>query len=132
MNSAARLAFASLAIAAALSAAPALAQTKVVSAPAGKTVWVDTYMGWKDNCSPQLVNIDIVSPPKHGTVTPKPKNEVIRHARIGQASTCNGRTVKGLGVYYKSKSGYRGADSFAVRISVGGQPASFSYVVNVR
>lgn len=132
MISAARTVFAAIAVSAVCAAGAAYGQTKTVSVQAGKSVWVDSYMGWNDNCTPRTINIDVIRPPRHGTVTPRPKNEVIRQASIGQARTCAGKTVKGLGVYYKSKSGYSGADSFAVRISVGGSPALYSYVINVR
>lgn len=127
---AARIAFASIFLA--LCAAPAAAQTGTVSAATGKSARVDAYMGWTDDCAHLPIDIDVVSPPQHGTLTPKFGTETIRKASIGQSNTCMGRKVKALILYYKSKKGYRGADRFQVRIAVGNQPATYNYVVNVR
>ncbi len=85
---AARIAFASIFLA--LIAAPAAAQTGMVSAASGKSARVDRLQGWTDDCAHLPLDIDIVSPPQHGTLTPRFGTETIRKASIGQANSCMG------------------------------------------
>ena len=117
---------------AALAAIPASAQHYFRTTGSGQSVRVDAYMGWRDDCSHQSIDIDVVNPPRHGTLTPRFETETIRNASIGSAQSCKGRKIRAMALYYRSKKGYRGQDQFRVRISVGGQPATYSYTVNVR
>lgn len=62
--------------------------------------------------------IEILAKPANGTVTVEPKDIVVRPAtpRGGeQPSPCVGKTVKGVAIFYQSKSGFAGQDSFRYR-----------------
>ncbi len=102
-------------------------------AKSGKTQWIDAYFGWNDDCSFKTINVDVVDQPSHGQVSPKIENSKITAAQIGSTRDCLGKPTRAVAVYYKSKGGYRGTDSFKVRMSVGGSaPVFFNYTVSVR
>ena len=103
------------------------------SVSSGKRVQIDRYMGWNNDCSFQTINIDVVQKPKSGSTDARVVNSKISKAQSGSSGKCFGKPIKGLGVYYKSKSGYRGQDSMKIRMKVRGQaPVTFIYNIKVR
>lgn len=103
------------------------------SVSSGKRVQIDRYMGWNNDCSFQTINIDVVQKPKSGSTNAKVVNSKISKAQSGSAGKCFGKSIKGLGIYYKSKSGYRGRDAMKIKMKVRGQaPVIFIYNINVR
>ncbi len=70
----------------ALTAAPALAKTVSYSksASSGKTQKIDSFFGWKDDCSFQTIDLKIVKQPANGSVSPKVEN-----SRISAATSHN-------------------------------------------
>ena len=113
--------------------APIAGQTQgFKSAKSGRYQKIDAYYGWNNDCSHKLIDVQIVQKPKNGSVEPRVVTERIRSdAAIGTSGKCAGKRTKAVAVYYKSKSGYRGIDSFRVRMSVGGQSKYFNYTVRV-
>lgn len=105
--------------------------SKTVSS--GKRVQIDRYMGWNNDCSFQTINIDVVQKPKSGSTNAKVVNSKISNAQSGSAGKCFGKSIKGLGIYYKSKSGYHGRDAMKIKMKVRGQaPVIFIYNIKVR
>jgi hypothetical protein len=113
----------------------AQSQTRSYSrtASSGKSQWIDAYFGWNNDCSFKTINVDVVTPPANGQVSPKVETRKITNAQIGATGNCLGKPTKAVAVYYRSKSGYRGVDRFKVKMTVGGSaPVFFNYSVVVR
>jgi hypothetical protein len=111
----------------------ATAATLSKTAMAGKTTKIDEYTGWNNDCSFLTISVDVSSPPSHGTVTSKVARGRITNAAVGSAGRCFGRPTRVLQVYYRAKPGFRGTDTFAVDMTVRGQPTkTFTYSVSVR
>ncbi|MEC9343137.1 MAG: hypothetical protein VYD64_04750 [Pseudomonadota bacterium] len=101
-------------------------------AQSGRAAWMDDYYGWDNRCRPKIVNIDVVREPAHGKISPRPKSGRIPRPKIGSATQCVGKPLKGWSVYYTSRRGYRGVDNFTIRMSIGGTSKLFNYRVTVR
>ena len=72
-------------------------------------------MRYDMRCQATPVAIKIVAPPANGTVTTEPKSIVIPSESdrgLKQQSPCVGKTVEGVAIYYQSKPGFVGQDSF--------------------
>lgn len=103
------------------------------TAKSGSSQWIDAYYGWNADCSFRTINVDVVSGPRHGKVTPKVEIQRITSAQIGSMGACKGKKTKAVAVYYRSKRGYRGRDRFRVRMSLAGsRPVFYTYNINVR
>jgi len=120
-------------LAAVLIASPS--QAKTVSyfktAKNGKSKWIDSYFGWKNNCGFKTIDVDIVDRPDHGSVSPRVETKKISRAQVGSAGKCIGKPTKAVSVYYKAKKGYRGSDKFKVRMKVRGEPPVY-FIYRVR
>lgn len=80
----------------------------------GKPHRVDTYLSWQDNCVGILGSAKVVKNPKHGTTKAKTEITTIRTANTGSVKDCRGKKIKGISIYYTSKAGFRGFDSFVI------------------
>lgn len=78
----------------------------------GKPHRVDTYLSWQDNCVGVIRNAKEVQKPKHGTAISKIENSTIKTANKGSVQNCRGKKIKGISIYYTSKAGFRGRDTF--------------------
>lgn len=121
----------------AVAATSTFTQAKTVriskSVSSGKRVQVDRYMGWNNDCTFQSINIDVVQKPKSGSTNARVVNSKISRAQSGSAGKCLGRSIKGLGIYYKSKSGFHGRDTMKIRMKARGQaPVIFIYNIKIR
>jgi hypothetical protein len=91
-------------------------------------------------CGGYRIVIEILTAPTHGTLTTELQNRVIRPvtSRGGQQpSQCVGKTATGLGIFYRSKPGFVGQDSFKYRRSSPDDPrdpsaGDISYTVTVK
>lgn len=102
------------------------------SAPSGQSQWIDAYMGWNDDCTHKVIDVDIAQAPANGSVSPRIETKRIGNAQIGASGNCRGKAVRAVSVYYKSNSGYRGMDTFKIRMRVGNSaPVMFTYRVRV-
>jgi hypothetical protein len=80
----------------------------------GKPHRVDTYLSWKNNCVGVIGNAREIAKPKHGTATSKIETTTINRANTGSVQNCRGEKIKGISIYYKSKLGFRGRDTFVM------------------
>jgi hypothetical protein len=103
-------------------------------APSGKRVLV-TDMFWSgSDCQGADLTYELVSPPTHGTVTQRKAREKLSSANlnINPPARCEGKVIPISYVYYQSKKGFTGADSFTVRwVSVNGDKREKSYNLTV-
>jgi hypothetical protein len=66
-------------------------------------------------CRSNPVSIKVRQAPANGTVTAEPKSFAVRaepERGIPQQGHCVGKTVEGVAIYYESKPGFVGQDSF--------------------
>ena len=86
-----------------------------VTVPSGVKSEVTTHARYDSECQSTRPVIKLVAAPKNGTVTVEPKNVVISvepERGVAQQSYCMGKTVDGVAIYYQSKPGFVGQDSF--------------------
>ena len=107
-----------LAYAAVAALAPSLASAQSATVPSGIKTEIATHDRFDSQCRTSLVEIRILKAPDNGTVTTEPKDVVVRAVnRRGetQPAQCVGKTVQGVAVFYQSKPGFTGSDSFRYR-----------------
>ena len=83
-------------MAATLAVPPALAVdgTYTRSANSGQKKWMDEYSGWNNDCSFMTISVDVIEPPAHGKVTPRPEiKRIPKVAKRGSSGACAGRTI---------------------------------------
>ena len=110
------------------------------SVASGVKSQITTHMSTDSQCNPLRVVIETLAAPANGTLSSEPKNLVVRAAtpRGGQQpSKCVGKTVAGVAIFYQSKPGFVGQDSFRYRRSTPdrhGDPAAgeIRYTVTVK
>ena len=98
--------------------APALAWAESATVASGSKSQITTHLRTDNQCNAVPVVIEILAKAANGTVTVEPKDLVIRPVtpRGGeQGSKCVGKTVAGVAVFYQSKPGFTGQDSFRYR-----------------
>ena len=86
---------------------------------------ITTHMSTDGQCNPLRVVIETLAAPANGTLSSEPKNLVVQAAtpRGGQQpSKCVGKTVTGVAIFYQSKPGFVGQDSFRYRRSTPDKP----------
>jgi heat shock protein HslJ len=123
-----------------LLAAPNVVRAESATVPAGVKSLITTHMSYDSQCKPYQVVIDILTAPTSGALTSEPKNIVVppETPRAGQQpSQCVGKTVVGVAIFYQSKVGFFGQDSFKYRRSTPDRPSDraageISYTVTVR
>ena len=94
---------------------PALAAEDSATVASGEKSELTTHMRYDMRCQATPVAIKIVAPPANGTVTTEPKSIVVPSESdrgLKQQSPCVGKTVEGVAIYYQSKPGFVGQDSF--------------------
>ncbi len=81
------------------------------------------------DCSPAAnPQTTVTVPPRHGSV-----NRVIAPAVMRSKGRCTGRIGRGVAYQYKSRAGYRGSDSFTVRVRFAdGETANITYRLRVQ
>jgi hypothetical protein len=119
--------------------APASAWAESATVTSGTKSQITTHMRADNQCNSVPVVIEILAKPANGAVAVEPKDVVIQPvtSRGGeQPSKCVGKTVKGVAVFYQSKPGFAGQDSFRYRRTseIGRDRASgeISYTVTVK
>jgi TolB-like protein len=114
-------------------AAP-IKQSKFASVEAGREVLVNDHKNWKAGCgAAPLPFIRITHQPEHGAVEVRPGSFVITHAWNPAADlSCRGKSVPGLGVYYRAAADFHGEDSFRYELVSGvTRQQAFDYEVQV-
>lgn len=95
--------------------APTLVSADSATVASGVKSEITTHVRYDSQCQPSRVAIRILVAPANGTVTVEPKSIVVgaqSDRGIPQASQCIGKTVDGVAIYYESKPGFVGQDSF--------------------
>jgi hypothetical protein len=116
---------------------PAIASHTIAnSAKSGERVLVtDMFWSGGDCEGVSITSFEIVSPPKNGTVTQRTAKDKLNSARlnISPPHRCEGKAIPISYVFYQSKKGFTGSDSFTVRwLSGRGDTREKSYTVTVQ
>jgi hypothetical protein len=97
---------------------PTLVWADSATVASGVKSQITTHMRYDNQCKPSRVVIKVLAAPANGSVTSEPKGIVVQaqSARgVQQSSQCIGKTVPGVAIYYQSKPGFVGQDSFRYR-----------------
>lgn len=88
------------------------AETAVV--PSGKKTQITRHSRFDAECRSNRVEIKLLQAARNGTVTSEPIDYVVPAELRGvkQPAQCVGKTIKGVAVFYQSKPGFTGNDSF--------------------
>jgi hypothetical protein len=125
-------------IASLMGAALALAQelTLTRSAESGVDTRIAHERAWARNCDTLPVKVSITKNPVNGTVAVVPGVTSTLPANTpasGSTGTCAGKTITGITIRYKSKSGFHGTDSVSYNVVSGGRPPlSRVIIINVK
>jgi hypothetical protein len=98
-------------------------QYKKATVASGGEVLVYGHKNWDKGCQPLPVpSIKITRQPENGTVALRPGTFVIDGFWHPDADrSCMGKSVPGLGVYYRSNPTFRGVDTFEYDVTLGTQ-----------
>ena len=95
--------------------APELGRAETATVDSGAKTQIATHFRFNNQCVASEVEIVVLGVPANGTVTYEPKDLVVQAQtpRGGQQpAQCVGKTVPGVAVFYQSKGGFVGTDSF--------------------
>jgi hypothetical protein len=115
---------------AALTSAQELTLTR--SAESGADTRIAHERAWDRSCNALAVTVSITKNPVNGTVAVVPGITSTLPANTpaaGNTGTCAGKTITGIAIRYKSKSGFHGTDSVSYKVASGGQPAQARVIV---
>jgi hypothetical protein len=124
----------------ALLVTPSLVQAESATVTSGVKSEITSHMSADPQCNSHRVAIEILTLPANGALTTEPKNIVIPPVtpRAGQQpSQCVGKTVLGVAIFYQSKAGFVGQDSFKYRRTTPDIPndrsaGDISYTITVK
>jgi flagellar biosynthesis/type III secretory pathway ATPase len=94
---------------------PTLVSADMATVTSGEKSEITTHMRYDRQCQASRVAIKILAAPANGTVTAEPKSVIIpaqTDRSVPQQPHCVGKTVDAIAVYYQSKPGFVGQDSF--------------------
>jgi hypothetical protein len=94
---------------------PAAAWAETATVPSGKKTQITIHSRFDSQCRPARVNITVRKAPANGTVTTEPQDYVVPERNrngVKQFPQCVGKTMRGVAVFYESKPGFVGTDSF--------------------
>ena len=94
---------------------PALAWAASATVPSGVKTRITTHARFDSQCKARPVEIRVTTPPANGTLTSQPEDYVVREENgrgEGQPNQCVGKRIPGVAVYYQSKRGFAGSDTF--------------------
>ena len=102
--------------AAILTLVPALGWAATATAPSGGKTRIASHFRVDGQCNPSRVEITVLKAPANGTVTYERQDVVIpKQNTKGENQRCVGKTVAGVVMFYQSKPGFAGTDSFRYR-----------------
>ena len=102
------------------------------SAESGVDTRIAHERAWDRSCVSLPVTVSITKNPVNGTVSVAPGITSTLPANTpaaGNTGTCAGKTITGITVRYKSKSGFHGTDSVSYTVASGGRPAQARVIV---
>jgi hypothetical protein len=94
---------------------PTTASADSATVESGVKSEITTHMRYNSRCQPTPVAIRITAAPANGTVTTETKSLVVpaqSDRGFAQQTPCIGKMVEGVVIYYESKPGFVGQDSF--------------------
>ncbi len=94
---------------------------KKVTVESGGEVLIYGHKNWDKSCQPlPAPKIKITRSPGNGTVDLRPGMFVIDGSWLPEADrSCLGKSVPGLGVYYRANPTFRGVDAFEYEVTLG-------------
>ena len=98
--------------------APALACAETATVTSGQKTRIAVHSRFDSQCRAARVEITLLNAAPNGAVTSEPVDYVIperTRSGVKQPAQCVGKTIKGMAVYYQSKPGFVGSDSFRYR-----------------
>ena len=98
--------------------APTLGWAETATVSSGAKAQIALHSRFDGQCRAARVEITVLKGAANGAVTWAPVDYVIpaqNRAGEKQPAQCVGKTIKGVAVYYQSKSGFVGSDSFSYR-----------------
>jgi hypothetical protein len=96
---------------------PALGWALTVAVPSGAKTQIAIHWRLDRRCNPSRVEMTVRVAPANGTVTFEPKEIVVPPKNDkGEVQKCAGKTAAGLAVFYQSKPGFTGKDTFGYRL----------------
>lgn len=98
-------------------------QQKRATVTPGGEVLVYGHKNWDKSCQPMPApEIKITRSPAHGAIDLRPGTFVIDGSWHPEADrSCLGKSVPGLGVYYRASPTFRGTDTFEYEVTLGGR-----------
>jgi len=93
---------------------PTLGWAQSATVNSGAKTQITTHFRIDSQCRPSRVEIKVLAAPANGAVTSEPKDVVVPAAnkKGKQPTQCVGKSVAGIAVFYQSKAGFKGKDSF--------------------
>jgi hypothetical protein len=87
----------------------------------------------EDCTSPKLPDVRMQAQPANGTVRMEPTTITLNRPRNDPRSTCNGKKVDAMAVYYKANEGFVGVERLVVRADFrSGNVREFVVLLDVR
>jgi hypothetical protein len=102
------------------------------SAESGVDTRIAHERAWDQSCVALAVTVSITKNPVNGTVAVVPGVTSTLPANTpaaGSTGTCAGKTITGITIRYKSKSGFHGTDSVSYNVVSNGRPAQARVIV---
>jgi hypothetical protein len=95
---------------------PALGWAATATAPSGVKTRIASHFRVDGECRASRVEITVLKAPANGTMTSEHQNIVVPAKNsLGEVQKCVGKSVAGVVVFYQSKPGFAGKDSFRYR-----------------
>jgi hypothetical protein len=92
---------------------PAAGASLTASAKSGVKTKVSQHAAFDRSCTPQHVVVRITTPPANGTATTAEETLVMpEKTKLGGVQRCAGKSGPNAVIYYESRPGFRGGDSF--------------------
>jgi len=112
----------------------------VVTVSSGQKMKITTHMSYDRQCKPARILIQVVSKPANGTLAAEPTDFIVPPSTPGggqQQSECVGRKMPGVTIFYQSRPGFTGQDSFTYRRVAVGQSndplnRDYGYTISVK
>jgi len=98
----------------------------------GKAKRIAAYHSWDRTCNSLAATVNVVTGPSHGVLVPRVVSRTIKRGTRG-STQCFGQPIKALEILYKSRPGYRGADTFVIDVIYGaGFRDTNTYTVTIK
>ena len=117
----------------AMAAVPALAQQRNATVKPGQEAKLGEHMRIGRDCGPPAGNQEftVTKQPANGAVTTRQASVELK-GQTGANEKCNGKSYPAIQVFYKSKDGWKGSDTFSYKVGpAGSKPQEVTVNVTV-